>query len=157
MSDARTRSTRELLDIVGAAPSASSAATRRIMIGNRRRDSRAEVELRRLLHARGRRYRVDHPIRVPGRRPMRPDIVFTRARIAVFVDGCFWHGCPTHATSPRANASYWAAKIELNQRRDREQAAALEANGWRVVRIWEHESPSTAADRIEALLASSGR
>lgn len=140
--------------IVRAAPGASSDASRRVMVANRRTDSRAEVELRRTLHRAGRRFRVDFPIRVVGRRPIRPDIVFTRARVAVFVDGCFWHGCPDHGTRPRSNAGYWTAKLEINRRRDLEQTAALEADGWTVVRVWEHEDPASAARRVLAAIAS---
>jgi DNA mismatch endonuclease (patch repair protein) len=143
----------DLRAIVGQPPGPSSEAARRVMVGNRRRDSSPEVELRRVLHRAGLRYRVDFSIRVAGRRPIRADIVFTRARVAVFVDGCFWHGCPEHGTRPRSNSAYWAAKIEINQTRDREQALALERDGWTVVRTWEHESPEVAASRIAAALA----
>jgi DNA mismatch endonuclease (patch repair protein) len=80
--------------------------------------------------------------------------VFTRARVAVFVDGCFWHGCPEHARPPRTNSGYWNAKIEINQRRDREQTVALEDAGWIVVRVWEHDDPETAADAILDVLAA---
>jgi DNA mismatch endonuclease, patch repair protein len=122
------------------APDASSEAARRTMRGNRRRDSVPELRLRRLLHAAGLRFRVDLPIRLPGRRPIRPDVVFTRKRVVVFVDGCFWHGCADHGRRPQANAAYWGAKVEVNQRRDREQSAALAEAGWTVLRIWEHEA-----------------
>jgi DNA mismatch endonuclease (patch repair protein) len=122
------------------------------MVGNGRRDSSPETELRRALHRAGRRYRVDFPIRVPDRRAIRADIVFTRARVAVFVDGCFWHGCCEHGTRPRSNSAYWAAKIEINQTRDCEQTAALERDGWTVVRIWEHETPQAAFSRIATAL-----
>jgi DNA mismatch endonuclease (patch repair protein) len=108
------------------------------MLGNRRRDSGPELALRRALHRAGYRYRVDLPITVAHRRPIRPDIVFQRARLAVFVDGCFWHGCRDHGTAPRTNNAYWAAKIEVNQSRDRAQTAALQAAGWTVIRVWEH-------------------
>ena len=118
------------------------------MVGNRRRDSAPEVALRRVLHRSGRRFRVDFPIHVPGRRAIRPDIVFTRARLAVFVDGCFWHGCLEHGTRPRVNEAYWAAKIEMNQARDIEQTRLLEEFGWAVLRSWEHEPPDRAALRV---------
>jgi len=150
MSDARVA---ELLAIVGEPPAPTTPGTRAVMRGNKRRDSSAERRLRSALHGAGLRYRVDHPIRVPGARPIRPDVVFTRTRVAVFVDGCFWHGCPEHGTSPRANARYWAAKIELNQARDHRQEAALRGAGWEVVRIWEHEPPQAATDRVRALVA----
>lgn len=144
---------RRLRAIVGNPPGPSTDAVRRVMVGNGRRDSSAELQLRRALHAAGHRYRVDLPIRVPGNRPIRPDIVFMRARVAVFVDGCFWHGCAEHGTRPRSNSAYWAAKIEINQSRDRDQAAALERDGWTVLRIWEHEAPEVAANRIATVLA----
>ena len=122
------------------------------MIGNRRRDSLPEIALRRTLHRAGRRYRVDFPIRIPGRKPIRPDIVFTAARVAVFVDGCFWHGCPEHGTRPRSNTAYWTAKLEINRRRDGEQTSALEAEGWTVIRVWEHEEAAEAAERVTAAI-----
>jgi DNA mismatch endonuclease (patch repair protein) len=149
---APTEHVRRLRAIVGNPPGPSSDAARRVMLGNGRRDSRAELELRRVLHGSGRRFRVDFPIRLPNRRPIRPDIVFTRARVAVFVDGCFWHGCDEHGTRPRSNSGYWAAKIEINQTRDREQTLALERDGWTVLRVWEHEAPQDAARRIASAL-----
>lgn len=130
--------------IVRDAPSASSVAARRTMLGNRRRDSTPERRLRSTLHASGLRFRVDLPISVPGRRPIRPDVVLTRVRVVVFVDGCFWHGCPEHGKPPRTNSKYWNAKIAINQMRDREQTAALERAGWTVVRVWEHDDPAAA-------------
>jgi DNA mismatch endonuclease (patch repair protein) len=77
------------------------------------------------------------------------DIVFRRARVAVFVDGCFWHGCPEHATEPKRNASFWADKIDSNRLRDRETDLLLDRAGWLPIRVWEHEAPGEAADRIE--------
>lgn len=142
------RSPRELLDIVGNAPPPSSPEARAIMQRNRRRDTAQEVAIRSALHAMGLRFRVDYPIRCAGGRPIRPDIVFTRARVAVFVDGCFWHGCPTHGRTPKSNTSYWEAKIELNQNRDARQTAALESAGWTVVRLWEHEPVDAAAAAV---------
>lgn len=139
----------ELLRVVGDPPAASSDGVRAAMRGNRRRDSVAELRLRSALHASGLRFRVDYPIRVPGWRPIRPDLVFTRARLAVFVDGCFWHGCPEHGTAPRSNPEYWAAKIELNQTRDALQAAALHEADWLVIRVWEHEATGAAAAAIK--------
>lgn len=120
------------------------------MVGNRRVNSIPERRLRSALHAAGLRYRVDLPIRLPGRRPIRPDVVFTRRRIAVFVDGCFWHGCPEHGRAPKRNDDYWSAKLETNRRRDLEQTAALEADGWTVVRLWEHEPLDASLAAIEA-------
>ena len=117
------------------------------MRGNRRRDTKPELVLRRLLHSRGLRYRVDHPI-VPGLR-RRADIVFTRARVAVFVDGCYWHVCPEHGTEPQSNAGYWSAKLARNVERDRETDRLATEAGWTVLRVWEHEPAEEAADRVE--------
>jgi DNA mismatch endonuclease (patch repair protein) len=130
---------------------------RRIMRANRRRDTAPERAVRSLLHARGLRYRVDFPIRVAGSRPIRADIAFPRARIAVFIDGCFWHGCPDHGTMPVANAEYWGSKLAENKRRDARNTAALEGAGWRVVRAWTHEAPEAVADRVHAGLSTRDR
>lgn len=108
--------------------------------------------MRRLLHARGLRYRVD-TAPLPGVR-RRADVVFTRVRVAVFVDGCFWHLCPVHGTSPKANGAWWRDKLEANVRRDRDTDARLAEAGWVVVRVWEHEPPAAAADRVVAACAS---
>lgn len=118
-----------------------------------RRDTKPEIELRRALHRRGLRFRVQ--VKVPGNRRRTIDIAFTRARLAVFVDGCFWHGCPEHGTRPRANSEWWAWKIERNQRRDRDTDAHLRDAGWQVLRFWEHDSPAPAAEVVEAAYRSS--
>jgi DNA mismatch endonuclease (patch repair protein) len=110
-----------------------------------RRSTGPELAIRRELHRRGLRFRVNHAP-LPGR----PDIVFTRARVAVFVDGCFWHRCAQHGTLPRNNAQWWLAKLDRNVARDRSKDAALAQLGWAVIHVWEHESPAAAADRIEA-------
>jgi DNA mismatch endonuclease (patch repair protein) len=146
------RTRRELLDVVRHAPAPSSPAARTQMQRIRRRDSRAELELRRLLHGMGYRFRVDHPIRCGPGRPIRPDVVFTRTEIAVFVDGCFWHGCPAHGRPPKTNAGYWEAKIALNRDRDTRQTRMLRECGWVVLRIWEHELPAAAAARVAQAL-----
>src|SRR5207245_10836384 len=99
-------------------PAASSPEALRRMLSTRRRDTSAEMAVRRLLHARGLRFRVDREV-LPGTR-RRADIVFVSARVVVFVDGCFWHSCPLHRTRPRANAAWWAAKLATNRRRDAE-------------------------------------
>ena len=96
-----------------------------------------ERALRSALHRRGLRFRK-HLAPIPGLR-CRPDVVFTRARLAVFVHGCFWHRCPVHASMPKANGEWWATKLEANVRRDRRNRDALEADGWRVLELWEHE------------------
>jgi DNA mismatch endonuclease (patch repair protein) len=111
------------------------------------RDTRGELELRRELHRRGLRYRVDCAVLEGIRR--RADIVFTRARVACFCDGCFWHSCPDHGTTPKTNTAWWLDKLELNVQRDRDTDRRLTTAGWLVVRIWEHEDVVTAADRIE--------
>jgi DNA mismatch endonuclease (patch repair protein) len=133
-------------------PFASTPAIRRRMQGQRRRDTRAELALRRELHRRGLRYRLDQPV-VPGTRRRRVDIVFLGAKVAVSVDGCFWHGCAAHGVAEhRVNAWYWPAKIERNRARDADTDARLSAEGWAVVRVWEHDDPVAAADRIERIV-----
>ncbi|MFD1574250.1 very short patch repair endonuclease [Agromyces cerinus subsp. nitratus] len=134
---------------------ATSEGTRRSMLANKRRDTTTELAVRRLLHARGLRYRVDYAPVAELRR--RADIVFTRARIAVFLDGCFWHGCPEHATHPKRNAEYWGPKLAANIERDRDTDRRLEEAGWRVLRFWEHEAPSAVADRISTALTTERR
>lgn len=113
-----------------------------------RRDTLPELALRRALYARGLRYRVD-VAPLPGLR-RRADVVFSAARVAVFVDGCFWHSCPLHGTSPKANAAWWAVKLVDNVRRDRDTDARLVEQGWVVIRVWEHEASEDAAERIAA-------
>ncbi|MER6302746.1 very short patch repair endonuclease [Kitasatospora sp. NPDC001539] len=125
----------------------------RNMAAIRRRDTKPERAIRSLLHAAGKRYRVDLRLDLEGARP-RPDIVFTRARVAVFVDGCFWHCCPEHGRQPGVNAGYWGPKLERNVARDRAADDALRAAGWTVVRVWEHEAPARAADHIIEVLDS---
>lgn len=115
-----------------------------------RRDTKPELELRRILHARGLRFRVDRAVLADRRR--RADVVFGPTKVAAFVDGCFWHGCPQHATWPKANEEYWREKIETNQLRDRDTDDRLRTLGWEVVRIWEHEDPAMAADRLEKIV-----
>ena len=121
------------------------------MQGNRSSDTRPEVALRSALHRRGLRFRKHHAP-VSGVRA-RADVVFVAARVAVFVDGCFWHRCPLHGTRPRVNAAWWQAKLDRNVERDRRVERALADAGWAVVRVWEHEDPAGAADRIAELLA----
>lgn len=123
---------------------------------NPRRDTKPEVALRSELHQRGLRFRKDLPLRVPGR-VVRPDVAFTRARLAVFVDGCFWHVCPIHGNQPRANTDYWRPKLIRNVQRDRAVDSALQVAGWRVLRAWEHEPVASVADRVERALVASTR
>ena len=115
------------------------------------RDTAPEMAIRRRLHAAGLRYRVDFSP-VPGLR-RRADIVFTRRKVAVFVDGCFWHGCPEHASTPTANQEWWEEKLARNVERDADTNQALGDAGWTVVRIWEHEDPQSATDRVTAALS----
>ncbi|MEU9268656.1 very short patch repair endonuclease [Streptomyces sp. NPDC048251] len=130
---------------------ASSAAVRASMRGNKSRDTVPEKALRSLLHRRGLRYKVSaRP--VPELRRT-ADVVFTRARVAVFVDGCFWHGCPEHLRPARTNSDFWFDKIEANRLRDAETDRILAEQGWDVVRIWEHEDMESAAERVAVLIA----
>lgn len=111
------------------------------------RDTPAELAIRRVLHARGLRYRVDvRPLKGLNRRA---DIVFGPTKVAVFVDGCFWHACPEHLAAPKANAEWWANKLRTNVERDRDTDAKLAAAGWMVLRVWEHEPPEAAADLVD--------
>jgi DNA mismatch endonuclease, patch repair protein len=135
-----------------APPPASSAAARAVMRGNRGSDTKPERALRSELHRRGLRFRKNVSP-VPGLR-CRADVVFTRARVAVFVDGCYWHRCPQHGTAPRSNSDYWQAKLDRNVARDRQNDAALDTAGWTVVRVWEHENPALAADRVALVVAA---
>jgi len=115
-----------------------------------RRDTAPEMSLRRALHARDLRYRVQFP--VPGLKRRRIDIAFTRIRLAVFVDGCFWHGCPEHGVRPRANSDWWDWKLKRNSDRDRDTDRVLLDQGWSVVRVWEHDCPTPAADEVTRLV-----
>ena len=131
---------------VPAHPGSSGADVSRRMSKLRRRDNDRELSLRRALHAAGYRFRVTHP--VPGLRRRTIDIAFTRRRVAVFLDGCFWHGCPEHGTDPRSNSAWWAEKIASNKARDRDTDRHLVSIGWTVVRIWEHEDLTGAVVRV---------
>lgn len=119
------------------------------MRSNRRSNTTPELALRRELHRRGLRYRVDY--RLAGTR-RRADVAFVSRRLAIFVDGCFWHGCPVHGTTPVQNADYWIPKLAENRRRDEDTTARFEAAGWRVLRCWEHEDVHLIADRVEQIL-----
>jgi len=116
------------------------------MRAQRERDTAVEKEIRSRLHALGLRYRLHRRLLAGLRREV--DLAFPRARVAVFVDGCFWHGCPEHGTWPKNNAAFWRRKIEENVRRDRDTDARLAADGWTVLRVWEHEGADSAASRI---------
>jgi DNA mismatch endonuclease (patch repair protein) len=134
---------------------ASTPGVRKSMQANKSRDTGPELALRRAVHALGLRYRVSvRPL--PGVRRT-ADLVFTRAKVAVFLDGCFWHGCPEHHTKSATNADYWADKIVKNHARDRDTDALLEAAGWVVVRVWEHEDPGEAALKVESVVRARRR
>ena len=123
------------------------------MQGNRRTGTAPELRLRSALHAEGMRFRVDYRIET-STGPVRPDIAFTRRKVAVFVDGCFWHGCPEHGVSPKTNTSYWEPKLRRNGERDRRDSAMLRDAGWTVLRIWEHVPAEEAVRRIAAVARS---
>ena len=131
---------------MGAAPIASSQRVANVMRGNRSRDTAPELSVRRLLHARGRRFRVN--LRPVASLRRTADIVFTRHRIAVFIDGCYWHGCPEHHTTPKTNTAYWSAKVQGNRDRDVRVGALLADTGWTVLRFWEHQDPAAVAAAI---------
>ncbi|MFE7223585.1 very short patch repair endonuclease [Nocardioides sp. NPDC057577] len=121
---------------------------RRNMQAIRRRDTKPELRLRSILHARGLRYRVDFSP-LPSTR-WKADVVFTRAKVAVFIDGCYWHQCPDHSKPPSRNVDYWLPKLERNVSRDREFDKRLRESGWTVIRAWEHEDPASIANLVEA-------
>lgn len=146
MMEGRTRSEASSRSGAQARVAASSPDALRRMQSQAQADTRPEKLLRSVLHARGLRFLVNRQP-IPGVR-RKADIVFPRARVAVFVDGCFWHVCPHHATWPRANAEFWKVKLRENQRRDRETDSRLQKAGWLPIRVWEHESPEEAAERI---------
>jgi DNA mismatch endonuclease, patch repair protein len=133
------------------APAPSSPDARARMQAQPSWDTKPELALRRELHRRGLRYFV-HRRPVPWLR-RQADVLFPGARVAVFVDSCWWHGCPEHVTWPRANADWWRAKIGRNRERDADTNARLMEAGWLPIRVWEHEEPSKAAERIQLELA----
>jgi len=136
-------------------PKPSSKAALNRMKAAKPRDTAPEKALRSELHKRGLRYRVDvRPIQELNRRA---DIVFRSANVAIFVDGCFWHGCPKHGTQAKANAEFWKNKIRQNQIRDEDTSKQLKKAGWRVIRVWEHENPEKASERIYNIVAKSRR
>lgn len=149
LTEAWTRAhTQELANDVPLPPGswASSPAVRASMRGNRGRDTTPELRLRKLLHARGLRYRVS--TRPLPHWPRTADIVFPGARVAVFVDGCYWHGCVDHHRPATKNSTFWRAKIDETRRRDAETNQKLVNSGWIVIRCWEHDDPAEVADRV---------
>ena len=123
------------------------------MTSQRQRDTQPELAIRSALHRAGFRFRVDYSLSGLRRRG---DIVFPGKRVVVFIDGCFWHGCPTHGTWPKENAKWWREKLEANIARDRDTDGRLEALGWTVVRVWEHEEPDKATASVIAAIGSRG-
>lgn len=134
----------------GARVEASTPEARRRMQRVRQKNTSAESALRRELHACGLRYRIHVPVVAKPRRVA--DVAFSGLHVAVFIDGCFWHGCPKHATWPKENAEFWRAKILANQERDQDTDERLRADGWKVVRVWAHEPPKQAARRIVTIV-----
>lgn len=124
------------------------------MRANRPKDTGPERVVRSLLHRSGLRYRVHFTARVDSGRPISIDIAFPAISLAVFIDGCFWHGCREHRTVPVSNASYWGPKLARNVERDVETTARLETAGWRVRRYWEHDDPTSVADGVSALVTT---
>ncbi|WP_440103339.1 very short patch repair endonuclease [Streptosporangium sp. H16] len=125
---------------------------RAVMWANKGRDTKPELALRRAAHALGLRYRVSYrPLKVVRRTA---DLVFTRAKVAVFMDGCFWHGCPQHHTVAATNASFWAEKVRRTKERDAETDRLLEEEGWLVIRVWEHQDPVQAAVHVAGVVAT---
>ncbi|MEH6375652.1 very short patch repair endonuclease [Streptomyces sp. KLMMK] len=131
---------------------ASSAARRRNMQAIRNKDTKPEQLIRRLVHAQGLRYRL-HARPLPDLRRT-ADLVFRPVKVAVFIDGCYWHGCPEHYLAPRVNAGYWSDKVARNMARDRDTDERLVEAGWLVLRFWEHEPSDLCADKIAATVAA---
>ena len=132
-------------------PRPSSSAATNVIRANKKTDTRPELLLRSKLWRDGFRFRKHHRITI-GDDTVVADIAFVRDRVAVFVDGCFWHGCPAHGTSPRTNSSYWETKLSRNRTRDASVDFALSEAGWIVIRCWEHESVSQSTERIRLSL-----
>lgn len=128
-------------------PPASSEIVLARMKRQSREDTKPEVLVRKALHAAGLRYRLHYPVPENPRRKI--DIAFTRAMVAVFIDGCFWHRCPIHASTPKSNSNWWINKLETNHQRDEDTNRLLKTQGWEVLRFWEHQDPNQVASTIE--------
>ncbi len=133
-------------------PRASSPGRSANMRAIRRTDTKPELALRQALHRMGYRFRKDHRLDLDGGARVRPDIAFTARKVAVFVDGCFWHACPDHGSKPSVNQGYWTPKLARNVARDRAADAALELAGWQVIRLWEHVPLGDAVAVVAAAL-----
>jgi DNA mismatch endonuclease (patch repair protein) len=142
----------ERLVIVDPIPSSAKVSAR--MARHPRRDTLPELAVRRALHRRGLRYRVD--VRPDPAIRRRADVVFMRARVAVFIDGCYWHGCPTHCRPSGRNVDWWRGKIDSNRRRDAGTDAMLAETGWTVIRAWAHDDPESVADSVERVVRRCG-
>lgn len=136
----------------GSHPPAANEGRSRNMRANRRTDTKPELALRQALHGMGFRYRKDFLLRLADGAKVRPDIVFTAKKVAVFVDGCFWHVCPEHGRQPTTNDWYWSPKLRRNVERDQQADQALADAGWTVVRVWEHEPTKDATRRVASVL-----
>ena len=134
-------------------PRPSSSAATAVMRANRSRDTRPEVRLRSALHRRGLRFRKSYLVQTGSAR-VHVDVAFPSLKIAVFVDGCFWHRCPSHGVRPSVNQAYWPVKLQRNVERDVRVNDGLISAGWTVVRVWEHEEPACAADRVAAIVGA---
>jgi DNA mismatch endonuclease, patch repair protein len=132
-------------------PPAQSASVARVMRANKKTNTKPELRLRRALHAGGFRFLVNRQLQCGSVR-VSVDLLFRRSRVAVFVDGCFWHGCPDHGSSPVTNGAYWAAKIDANRRRDQRVNVDLVAAGWTPILIWDHEPIAEAVDRVRDVI-----
>ncbi|MEU4691842.1 very short patch repair endonuclease [Actinoplanes sp. NPDC023714] len=151
MSRGNPQERRDKAHAKGTYPAPLNAGRSRNMQANRRSNTKPEVALRTALHRLGYRYRKDLLIKLSDTR-VRPDIVFTKRKVAVFVDGCFWHVCPQHGRHPTTNEWYWAPKLRRNMERDGQVNTALHEAGWRVVRVWEHESLEEALHVVRSAL-----
>ncbi len=149
------REVRERAHAKGLYPAPLSAGRSRNMQANRRANTKPEVILRSALHRLGYRYRKDLLLRLDDGVRVRPDIVFTARKVAVFVDGCFWHACPDHGRQPTVNEWYWTPKLARNVERDRKVTNALTAAGWHVVRVWEHETTAAAIEAVTSAIKRS--
>lgn len=152
----RGRDGQYLLTMPDTYPAPSSAAVTAVMRGNRKRDTLPELAIRSALHRDGLRFRKHQ--RVAGvDRTVEVDVCFPRHRLALFIDGCFWHGCPEHGNIPKTNSAYWAPKLDRNRARDRTVDEALSDAGWLVIRVWEHESAESVVSRVRYTLEQSAR